>query len=62
MYGKDKTKSITVRLTVKQDEFITTLADTLGTNKTSVIRGYINKAMGSKELYEYKQSDFNDKL
>ena len=62
MYGKDKTKSITVRLTDKQDEFISMLADSLGTNKTSVIRGYINKAMGSKELYEYKQTDFNDKL
>ena len=62
MYGKDKTKSITVRLTDKQDEFISMLADSLGTNKTSVIRGYINKAMGSKELYEYKQTHSNDKF
>ncbi len=62
MYGKDKTETLTIRLTAKQSEFISMLADTMGTNKTSIVRGYINKAMGSKDLYEYKQTDFNDKL
>lgn len=62
MYGKDKTRAITIRITEKQDNFISMLADTMGTNKTNILRGYINKAMGRKDLYEYKQTDFNDKL
>ena len=62
MYTKDKDKILTIRLTTKQNEFISMLAEEIGTNKTNIIRGYINKAMGSRDLYEYKQSDINDKL
>ena len=62
MYGKDKTKTITIRLTTKQNDFISMLADMMGTSKTNVIRGYINKSMGSKNLYEYKQTHSNDKF
>lgn len=62
MYLKDKTKTVTLRLTAKQYAFVTMLADTMGTSKTSVIRGYINKAMGTKELYEYRESNFDNKF
>lgn len=62
MYTKDKTKSVTLRLTDKQFAFVEMLATTMGTSKTNVIRGYISKAMGSKQLYEYEQSGLNNKL
>lgn len=57
MYGKDKTEALTIRLTAKQIEFISFLADKLGTSKSDIIRGYINKEIGGKNLYEYKQAN-----
>ena len=62
MYCKDKTKTITLRLSDKQFAFVKMLADTMGTSKSNVVRGYINKAMGSKILYEYEQSGIDNKL
>lgn len=62
MYGKDKNKPISIRLTSKQYEFVSMLADTLGTSKTEIIRGYINKAIGGSAIYEHKQANINDKF
>lgn len=62
MYCKDKNKSVTLRLTDKQFAFVEMLATTMGTSKTNVIRGYINKAMGSRMLYEYEQTNLDHKL
>lgn len=62
MYGKDKTEAITIRLTVKQIEFISMLADKLGISKSDVIRGYINKEIGGKNLDEYKQANIHSKF
>lgn len=62
MYGKDKTEAITIRLTVKQIEFISTLANKLGISKSDVIRGYINKEIGGKNLYEYKQTNIHSEF
>ena len=36
MYLKDKTKTVTLRLTAKQYAFVTMLADTMGTSKTDM--------------------------
>ena len=62
MYGKDKTEAITIRLTVKQIEFISMIADKLGISKSDVIRGYINKEIGGKNLYEYKQANIHSEF
>lgn len=62
MYYKDKKKSLTIRLNSNQNDFLTMLADTCGTTKTNILRGFINKAMGSRDLYEYKQTHINDKF
>lgn len=62
MYGKDKRKSITIRLTAKQAEFMSLLADKLGISKSDIIRSYINKEIGGKDLYEYKQANRHHKF
>lgn len=50
MYGKDKTESITLRLSKKQMDYLNSLSKITGISRVELLRGYIDRLMGSQSL------------
>lgn len=54
MYSKDKTERITLRLSKSQIDYLNTLSQITGISKTEILRGYVDKLIGSSKLANIK--------
>lgn len=54
MYSKDKTETLHIRMSKSQIDYLNNLAKITGVSKTEIIRGYVDKLIGSSKLANIK--------